>query len=390
MRAGLIVLALWLAGLGAAAQFGKISVLYEVLALRYAGHGVVALGLAVSVVGLVGLVFGTTAGLIVMRVGPRRAILWALVLGAAVSVGQAGLPPYPLMMALRVLEGVSHLAIVVVGPVVIAGAASVAWQGAAMTLWSTFFGLTYALLAVLAPPLLAFGGAGALFLAHGGWMLACACLLTLLLPRDVGAGARTHAGGRGEGLVAQHLAIYASPRVAAPALGFVFYTAIYVAILTLLPPLLPQGWRGPVAAGMPIVSILVSLTLGVWLLPRLGPVRVVQVGFGAGALAVVGFGAGLGLPWAMAAGAMGLAAAMGLAQGASFAAIPALNEAPADRARAAGAIAQMGNLGTTTGTPLLALMVAGMGPVGIVAFTLPLCLCGIATHGWLSRRRALS
>ncbi len=386
MRASLIVLAVWLAGLGSAAQFGKISVLYDVLALRYAGHGAVSLGLIVSVVGFVGLIFGTTAGLIVMRTGPRRAILLALVLGAVVSAGQAVLPPYPVMMALRVLEGVSHLAIVVVGPTVIAAVTAHRFLGLAMTLWSTFFGLTYALLAVFAPPLVAWGGAAALFLAHGGWMLACAAGLALLLPRDPVAPVR----GVGDGIVAQHLAIYASPRVAAPALGFVFYTALYVAILTLLPPLLPVAFRAPVAAGMPLVSIAVSLTLGVWLLPRLGPVRVVQTGFGVGAMAALAFGLGLGTPLVMAGAAMVLAAAMGLAQGASFAAIPALNAGAGDRARAAGAIAQLGNVGTTTGTPLLALILSAMGPVGIVAFTLPLCLCGIIVHGWLTRRRALS
>ena len=75
------MLAVWGAGLGAAAQFGKISVLYDVLGQAYAGASPVALGLIVSVVGIVGLIFGTTAGLFVARVGPRRAIVAALVMG---------------------------------------------------------------------------------------------------------------------------------------------------------------------------------------------------------------------------------------------------------------------------------------------------------------------
>ena len=51
---------------------------------------------------------------------------------------------YPIMMATRVLEGFSHLAIVVVGPTAIAAAAPLRHQGLAMSLWSSFFGLTYA------------------------------------------------------------------------------------------------------------------------------------------------------------------------------------------------------------------------------------------------------
>ena len=74
----LLVLLLWAAGLGAAAQFGKISILYEDLRASYGGNGEVALGLVVSIVGMVGLIFGTTAGLLVARIGPRRAIVTAL------------------------------------------------------------------------------------------------------------------------------------------------------------------------------------------------------------------------------------------------------------------------------------------------------------------------
>ncbi len=45
------------------------------------------------------------------------------------SALQALMPAYPLMMATRVLEGVSHLAIVVVGPMMIAQAASARIRG---------------------------------------------------------------------------------------------------------------------------------------------------------------------------------------------------------------------------------------------------------------------
>ena len=155
MRAALTVLALWAAGLGAAAQFGKISVLYESLGAAYADYAGVGIGLMVSVVGMVGLVFGTTAGLLVARVGPRRAVLAALGLGAVVSLVQASFPAYPVMMLTRVLEGVSHLTIVVVGPTAIAGVTAARHQGLAMTLWSSFFGVTYAALAYFAPGLIA-------------------------------------------------------------------------------------------------------------------------------------------------------------------------------------------------------------------------------------------
>ena len=383
MRAVLIILAIWAAGLGAAAQFGKISILFQDLERHYAGAGPLGIGLMVSIVGIVGLVFGTSAGLAVARVGPRRAILAALALGAVVSVVQAVLPPYAVMMATRVLEGASHLAIVVVGPTSIATVAPKHLQGAAMTLWSSFFGLTYAVLAWVAPGLVAIWGDAALFLGHAGWMALCFVLLWVLMPRDgVAVAARS-----GQGILAQHWAIYASPRLAAPAMGFLCYTVTYVALLTLLPAVVTPGWGGFIAVAMPLVSIAVSLTLGVWLLSRIAAVALVQGGFAFGIVTALGLWLFWGSGLAEAVFALGLAAAVGLVQGASFAALAQLNPDPQDRARGAGAIAQLGNLGTTTGTPLLALILKGAGATGLMVFLVAFFALGIVIHAIQARRR---
>ena len=374
----LLVILLWCAGLGAAAQFGKISILYETLRATYGGNGEVALGLVVSIVGMVGLIFGTTAGLLVARIGPRRAIVTALAAGAAMSALQSLLPAYPLMLASRIIEGASHLAIVVVGPTMIASLAPEERRPLAMTLWSSFFGVTYTILALVGPML----GTTGLFLGHATYMATLAVILALTLPADP-RGVALPMGN----LLAQHAAIYASPRLAAPAMGFCCYTFLYVAVLTLLPPETPEAHRALIAAGMPLVSIAVSLTLGVRLLGRMSAIRLVQSGY---AVAIPGFlllwlfwGQGAG----MVAGGFLLSAALGIVQGASFAAIPELNATPEDRARAAGAVAQLGNLGTTTGTPVLAALLASVGPAGLTVAAVLLCGLGIAVHAWQKTRR---
>lgn len=384
MRAVLTVLALWAAGLGAAAQFGKISVLYQTLQTTYAAHAGVGIGLMVSIVGIVGLIFGTTAGLLVARIGPRRAILSALALGAVVSAVQSLFPSYPLMMVTRVLEGVSHLTIVVVGPTAIAGVTSARHQGLAMTLWSSFFGVTYAALAYFAPGLIATHGAGALFQLHGLWMIACFAVLFLLMPRDP-----VHVQQTGQGnLLAQHAAIYASPFVAAPAMGFVCYTVTYVAVLTLLPAIVTPGWGPFVGVLMPLVSITVSLTLGVWLLSKLPAFRLVQAGFAVAILASFGLWLTWGQGAAEASFALLMAAALGVVQGASFASLAQINPSAEDRARGAGAIAQLGNLGTATGTPLLALIIAQAGAAGLALFLIGFSALGIVLHSLQARRRS--
>ena len=384
MRAVFTVLALWAAGLGAAAQFGKISVLYQSLGVEYAAHAGFGIGVMVSIVGIVGLIFGTTAGVMVTRIGPRRVILTALILGAAISAVQSSFPPYHIMLATRILEGFSHLAIVVVGPTAIAAVAPLRHQGLAMTLWSSFFGLTYAVLAFAAPGLTTSYGPASLFALHAGWMLAVAGILWVLMPRDVRLPPKTDQ----RGLLARHVAIYASPRTAAPAMGFVCYTITYVAVLTLLPAAATPGWGGFNAVAMPLISIAISLSLGVWALKCMPATRLVQLGFAAAILASLGLWAtlGTGAPEAVFAGAW--AGALGIVQGASFAAIPQLNATAEDRAGAAGSIAQLGNLGTTTGTPLLTLLMAQFGAGGLAMFVVGFSALGIVIHAVQARRRA--
>jgi predicted MFS family arabinose efflux permease len=378
-----MVFLLWCAGLGAAAQFAKISVIFDDLRNLYGAQGEVALGLVVSIVGLVGLIFGTTAGLIVARIGPKRAIVAAMLLGSVVSGIEAMLPSWPLMMLARMFEGVSHLTIVVVGPTMIAGLAPESRRPFAMTLWSSFFGVTYALLAVIAGPVLAWGGIPGLFLGHSVWMLALALVLWVALPPDPG----TRPAPLGKTL-AEHGRIYASPRLAAPAMGFCFYTFLYVACLTLLPPETPLAQRALMATGMPLVSIAVSLTLGVRLLGRMSAVTLVQWGYGAAIPGFVLLALGWGQGPVMVLAGFWLSAALGIVQGASFASIPELNTTADDRARASGAVAQLGNLGTTTGTPLLGFVLVHSGAGAMVLIAVAMCLAGIAVHRLQTRRRA--
>ena len=62
----IIVFALWLSGLGAAAQYGKLSVTFAMLSARYEGFNT---GFLVSLIGVVGIVLGVVAGVLVAQIG---------------------------------------------------------------------------------------------------------------------------------------------------------------------------------------------------------------------------------------------------------------------------------------------------------------------------------
>ena len=101
-------------------QFAKMSLIFPQLEVFYGGQGSAWLGFLVSLISFLGIVLGLVAGLIVARTGFRRVLIASLVAGAVVSVTQAFLPPLSVMLAVRLLEGASHLAIVVAAPTLIA------------------------------------------------------------------------------------------------------------------------------------------------------------------------------------------------------------------------------------------------------------------------------
>jgi len=376
-----LVFLLWGAGLGAAAQYAKVSVVFDSLPELYPEAGA-ALGLAVSLVGAVGLVLGVVAGILVARAGFRRTLLLALWGGAVLSSLQALVPPFAAFLALRLLEGVSHLALVVALPTFIAQLSAPAHRGLTLTLWGTFFGVAFALVAALGQPLVARYGVPALFLAHAAYMASFALVLSRVL-KPLGQAVPEALPGFGA-LMAQHVAIYCSPNLSAPAFGWLFYTFCFVAVLTVLPPYLPEAARFWVMAAMPLLSIFSSMTLGVALLRFMPAVRVTILGFLLAVLTMVWLWAVPAAPLAC----LALALALGLIQGSGFASVPELNQSADAQAQANGAMAQMGNLGNTLGTPVMVAALAWAGYAALPLLIGAMLLAGAGVHLWLAYRRA--
>ncbi|WP_299149730.1 MFS transporter [uncultured Tateyamaria sp.] len=375
-----VVLALWGAGLGAAGQYAKISVIFDRLDTAYPDAGA-ALGFIVSLVGFVGILLGVVAGLVVARIRYRRAMLWALWVGATVSLFQATLPSLPWMLASRVIEGMSHLAIVVAAPTLIAQLSAPKDRGLTLTLWSTFFGVAFTLLVAFGLPLADAYGIEALFLAHALWMAGFAVLLTLILrPIEVPPEGALSLSG----IIQDHFTIYRSPRIAAPGAGWLFYTFCFLAILTVLPPYIAPEWRAWVMGAMPLTSIAVSMTLGVLAMRVISAVALVQIGFALCIASLLWLWVAPGLP----AACLALAGALGLVQGASFAAVPQLNSSAAHQSQAYGAVAQTGNLGNTLGTPVLLVVLGVAGFPGLIWTCIAVLGGGLAMHAWMARRRA--
>ncbi|WP_208349978.1 MFS transporter [Pseudaestuariivita rosea] len=362
-----VVLLLWFAGILAAAQFGKISLVLTEMALAY-DLSEATMSLAISCLSVVGILLGAVAGILVAGFGARPIILIALIVGAALSVLQSFLLPFPVLLGTRLIEGASHLALVVAAPTLMLQLSRPKDQSTIMGLWGTFFGLSFAVTAWILPSLIGIGGLPFVFIMHGAALMVLAVLLWALLPV-------TPRNRFDIKWVKEHVQLYSDARVVAPALGFFWHTLIFVALLTFLPDLISD--RPWVAAALPLVSLAGTFTAGV--LARFIPAdRIVAVAMG---LTIILMPFCQILPVALLAFFV-----IGLQPGGSFASVPYFNHSPAAIARANGAIAQLGNLGTASGTPLFALAIAYGGLTAVIVTTALICLIGLVCVLWIGFR----
>lgn len=353
-----LVAILFAAGLFAAAQFGKISLTLAEFAGVY-DRTITGVSFLVSMVGLIGILCGLFAGQVVASLGGKRVLIAALCLGAALSLIQATLPALPFLTVLRGLEGFSHVAIVVAGPPLMAAAATDKDRPLVMAIWGTFFGLSFALSAWLFPPILGAGGLPLLFILHALSLLIIAALVWWRAKATDRAPFQAN-------IIAMHKQAYARLRIVTPALGFMFYTASFVALLTFLPAAMNRPeW----AIGMALLNIAGTL-IGGKLVQMDQPHRVAALGF-AGTLVFCAL-TQFGFEWAC----FPLFIFLGIVPGASFAYIPDLNPSDGDRALATGVLAQTGNIGTASGTPVFAFILAMGGLGGILTSTILLSALG--------------
>lgn len=189
-------------------------------------------------------------------------------------------------------------------------------------------------------------------------------------------------------LVNQHIEVYANTNTATPAWCFLCYTGMYVALQTLTPELAPENERHALIVGMACVSVVATLVAGALAARGASPFLLTAGAFVATLIAsaivfiAVGHGAWFG------PAAIFRMAFLSLLPGAILPMVPRLNaDAPA-QARAFGAIAQTGNIGSALGPPIFASSAAALGPIGLFLPAAALCVLGAALA--LSAGRRLS
>lgn len=367
------VITLWLCGVLAAMQFSKISFAFQTLQASYHSTAT-AMGWILSTVGTVGLVLGVTTGLCAPAIGYRRLLLLGMGLGAVLALLQALIPPFELLWLTRLFEGFSQLAVVVAAPVLIIRQSARRHHSLVMGLWSTFVSVAFALTAAGGGWVLAHFHLSGLFLVHASGLAVMFGLVLIKLPKDA---AQAQPWPTVAALPMLHLRLYQHWVTALPGLCFFCYTSTAIALLTFVPQVAGDD-RAWVAVILPFAAISGTFSAG-WLAQSLvAPRRLVLGAYTAMALVGLGLGGCLMAGLSMAPVAVLLTYTVGLAGGSSFALIPYLSREPAVQARANGAVAQMGNLGSTLGPPLFALTISAFGGPGLVLPVVGFALLGCA------------
>ncbi len=378
----LVIGVLFTAGLVAAMQFGKVAPVMGDVQVAF-GLGLVGAGFAVSILGLIGLIFGVAAGAVVAAIGLKRALYIALFGGAMMAAIGAVAPNGALFLATRLAEGFSHLLVVVATPALMTAHSSRKDMPFVLAIWGCFFGFGFGIMSLVAPEIVAAGGWRSLMGAHAVAVALTGVALVMALARS-GYREDTFPLPKLSGLIEAHQKLYTSGAPLLLAVLFAAYTMPFLAVLTFLGRYLVnvQGWStgatGSFIAGMTLVNLAATLAVGAMVRwgVKLKPAMIASftvLGLSCAAI----FLGGLGDAGIIAATIIAMIA-FGMMPGYVFVTVPDVAPTQARAAMTYGGIAQFGNLGTFSGTPLFAFAYGQAGWPGGMVFVSLVCLAGIA------------
>lgn len=355
-----LVILLWLMGLLAAAQLGKMSALLTVLRVEY-GLSLVEAGWVVSLLEAGGAGLGLVAGLLTGRIGSRSGLGLGLLLLSAAGFGESFAAHAPALVLFRLVEAAGYVLIVIAAPSMIAVIAPPSARGAAFALWSSFVPAGIALGVAATGVAVASYSRGEIFFAWG------------VLAAVVSAG---------------WFALPSTPRPAVSRLvfpgariwfltaGFGCFTIAEVGMLAMLPTFLIEetglapSVAGTLAGAASLATLVGSFGAG-WALSRIygqnAVLRLSAIGLLAAALftfVVFAFSnevAGLHPAWPAGAAAVLANAFVGLYPAVAFARLPDLAAGPEGIASANGVLTQFGAGGALIGPPLTGLVAGAWG-----------------------------
>lgn len=364
------ILAILAGGILGAAQIGKVPAAMTTIGAEF-GLGLAGAALLVSLFALMAALGGLAIGLAAARIGPNRALVSGLALGAVAATGAALAPGPVALLAARVAEGAGFLLLTVAAPGLIAGLATPKDRPTAMAIWGAYMPLGVAIGLASAPVVAGFGwraawGGLAVLLAMAG--IAC---WRMVPPAPVAPTGAFRPMGQ------QVRALVAARRPLQVAAAFATYNIMYLGIAAFLPARLESLGAGTGVAGVAAaVAALANAggNIGAGALMARGVAAERLVVAGAMAMSVTAASVYL-VPSAVAATALAVLACGvgGLVPASCFAILPRAVPAPALVAPAVGLVMQGNNLAQLLAPPAIGALAGIAWPLA----ALPLLAAGL-------------
>ncbi len=366
------VLVVYGAGVLAAAQIGKLAPLGSSIRLEL-GLSLGGFGAAISLVQMLSVIFGVGGGLLAQRIGPRRLLVTGLLVCGAGGLAASAAWSGSSFLALRVLEGLGYLFVVVSAPTMLGLLADERDRNMVLSIWGTFVPVGFAVSGALAG---LWDGLWSWRVSAAIFSIAVASAASAVLwaapPDSAGRAARdTDRPGIMDAYRIRPLVLLA--------LGFGAFAAVNSGTIALLPSHLieERGWlpgeAGSVVGSLILLNVPGSLAMG-WFLHTAPKARwhltVIPV-LAALSVTLVWLGE-LPVSAMLAAGAV-VMTTQGMIASLCFASLPRAAGAARMLAPGNGLIVQMGSLGATVGPPALGYFAAAFG-WGLGGLALAACL----------------
>jgi len=376
-----IVVTLWLAGIAAAMQFAKFSFAFDFLKTQY-NVSSFWIGLSLSIVGLIGLIFGITISIYSSKITQNKILLISLSLGVLISLIQAMNPIFPIIFISRVLEGISHLGIVVSAPIIMILLSSEKHHSIVMGLWSSFFGIAFSVTAWAGKPIIELYSVSGLFLFHA-ILLFVIFLILFLSIRKLNV---PHNENSKIPFLTAHIKVYSNWKAVSPGILFFFHTFMYIALFTFLPRLSEnENTKNLLLVVLPLLSIIGTMIAGIISQYFVSPSKLSVIAYLSVLLLIFAVKLSFNYNTLFIAASMALILFSGIIQGSVFSLIPNISPIMEDQTNANGAVAQLGNLGSTLGSPIFSYFLT-FGRDSIIIIVMTFSLLG-AISGILITRK---
>lgn len=374
------------AGVTAAIQIGKAPPALPLLRVEL-GMDLQAAGWFVSLVTAMTALAGMLVALAADRIGHRRLLLGGLVTGAAASAATTLAAAPVALFALRVVEGLGFLSVVVSIPPLLLRATAPGDTRFMMGIWGAYLPGGAGLMALASAWLLPLEG------WRGVWWLAAGALIVMaVIVAMSSAGRDVPPAPAGRSLTRDMLETLRVPGPALIGLCFGCYAGGWYAVIAFLPTLqierlgFPPSLAALTTAGVILINVVGSLVAG-WLLQR-GWRRSAVIAVTAALMAATA--AGILLDAVPDVARLGCAFAFSMVAsaipGALFGAIPVHAPRPGLIGATTGALMQGSNIGSLTGPPIVAALVSSGGWASALWYTTP-ALALAAVAGFALQRR---